>query len=98
MTGGRLDNRQWFAKLSAAALPGAGIAFGVMGVTGVLARASASPMAASAQLLMWLAVYVWVSLLCGCFLFRSGRWAWAFLMAANVPLWAGFFLLRGMMS
>lgn len=43
------------------------------------------------QLTMWVVMPVWLSILSGCYLFKNGRRAWLWLVAASVVLLGGVF-------
>ncbi|MFT8328014.1 MULTISPECIES: hypothetical protein [Gluconobacter] len=93
-----LDNRQWIAKVLAAILPGLGLVFAVMAILGRLAGTTGDPRSLPAQALMWLTAVLWVFVLGTCFLFPTGRRAWAVLGGACAVLWGCFLLLRLFLS
>lgn len=93
MTGFRLDNRQWLAKLTAAIILGGLIAAASMAVVGVLCHTTGDARTVSAQFLMWFAVLVWLAFIGSCFLFRSGRQAWCVLGGVAVLAWCVFGVL-----
>lgn len=93
-----LTSRDWFPKVAAATLPGAGLTLGVIGVLGCVSHGDVTPRGASGQFLMWLAALIWVVLLGTCFLFRSGRRAWLSLVAANIIVWSAYGLTRMLLS
>lgn len=97
MKGARLDNRQWVAKLAAGIVPGCALALAVMAVVGALCHTTGSPMTLSAQFLLWLAGLLWAVILSGCFLFRSGGWAWGVLGGGAVAFWLLFALLKSVL-
>lgn len=47
------------------------------------------------QFVMWMIAPVWLAVVSGCFVFRTGRQAWAWLGGANVLAYAALFLSRG---
>lgn len=89
-----LDNRQWIAKILAAILPGLGLVFAIMAILGQLAGTTGDPRTLSAQALMWLTAFLWVVVIGICFLFPTGRRAWAVFGSACAVLWGCFLLMR----
>jgi hypothetical protein len=89
-----LSSRTWFPKVSAATLAGGLMTIGLMGVIGLLLHSTGNPRSLTSQYLMWLAALLWVAFLGTCFLVRSGRQAWLYLAAGNVPVWTLYTLAR----
>lgn len=78
--------RDWLSKTLAGTLLGFALALGCCGLFVLIAQdMRASP---RAQLAMWRFIPVWLAALGGCFAFRSGARAWAWLGAANVLVFA----------
>jgi len=72
----------WWVKTLAGALLGFSLA---ILASGLLSRyMPIQPPQAGAQLAMWLVPAVWLAVLSGCFFFRSGLRAWAWLGGANL--------------
>lgn len=82
----------WLSKVLAGTLLGFMIALGCSGIFAELA--SSLPRAAMAQLAMWLVMPIWLSVLCGCFFFRSGWRAWLWLGAASLLVFAALAAVR----
>lgn len=92
--GAKRDNSQWKGKLSAGVLAGGGLAIAGMAVVGQMCRTTGSPMTLSAQALLWGVVVAWIVPVCACFLFSSGRRAWAWLGGGCAVLWLLFLILK----
>lgn len=84
--------RDWVSKTLAGALLGLTFALGSSGLL-LLALQDAAP-GARAQLAMWLVPPVWLGILSGSFLFRSGPRAWWWLGAANLAVFGALALTR----
>lgn len=91
-------SQNWFAKVTAAVVPGNILTFGLVGVIGVLSHVDSDPRTASAQFLTWLTVLLWCIILPTCFLFSNGRRAWNYLSISALCVWGLFFVLRGLQA
>jgi len=74
--------RDWVAKTLAGTLLGLSLAFACSAVFAQLATEVAPPI--RVQLAMWMVMPVWLCVLSGSYLFRSGGRAWLWLSVANV--------------
>lgn len=86
----------WVSKSLAGLLLGAAIAIGVSGLLTLALTATEVPPSLRNQLAMWSAMPVWMTVLGGCFLFRSGLRAWLWLGGASALFWGAFFLFRSL--
>lgn len=78
--------RDWLSKTLAGTLLGLTLALGCSGLFVLLAQdMRPSP---RAQLAMWLFIPVWLASMSGCYAFRSGARAWAWLGLANAVVFA----------
>ena len=82
-----LSSRDWFGKASAGLILGFILSLGLCGLFGTMGPGSVDYDSARGQLTMWLTAPLWAGILSGCFLFGSGRRAWAWLAIANVAVW-----------
>ncbi|MFB1484932.1 hypothetical protein [Corallococcus sp. RDP092CA] len=82
----------WLSKSLAGVLLGLALAFGVS----ALLSLALTPLAPSSrnQLVMWSVVPVWMGVLGGCFLFRTGLRAWLWLGGTAALFWGVFLFLR----
>lgn len=84
--------RDWISKSLAGALLGFSLA---LGCSGLFARlASGMVMALKVQLTMWMVMPIWLAVLSGCFLFRSGKRAWLWLGVANLVVFGALAATR----
>jgi hypothetical protein len=91
-TGPATIRRDWLSKTLAGALLGFSLA---LGCSGLFARlASGMVMALKAQLTMWMVMPIWLGVLSGCFLFRSGKRAWLWLGVANLVVFGALAAAR----
>ena len=91
-------SQNWFAKVTAAVVPGNILTFGLVGVIGILFHVDNDPKAASAQFLTWLIVLLWCIILPTCFLFSNGRRAWNCLSISALCVWSLFFVLKALQA
>ena len=91
-----LSSRDWFGKVSAAAVLGFLLALGISGLFRIAAYAGQPFCSTAGQFSMWIISPVWALALSLCFLFRSGLRAWAWLLAANFAVWIAIVLLGGL--
>lgn len=94
MTKPGLSSRDWFGKVSAAAVAGLALSIVVTVLFCELAGVTDSFFDARGQMAMWAVAPIWTGILGFCFLFRSGARAWAWLCGANLLAWAVLLLLR----
>lgn len=83
-----LTSRDWFGKVSAAAVLGFTLTLALTCTFATLVSTDADVFSAQRQLAMWLASPIWCAILGLCFLFRSSARAWAWLALANLLAWA----------
>lgn len=91
-------SQNWFAKVTAAVVPGNILTFGLVGVVGILSHADSDPRTASAQFLTWLTVLLWCIILPTCFLFSNGKRAWNYLSVSALCVWGLFFVLKALQA
>ncbi|MDQ1159272.1 hypothetical protein QE385_003599 [Sphingomonas sp. SORGH_AS 950] len=89
-----LTSRDWFGKVSAAALLGLTLALALTCLFAALFSTDDGPFSAQKQLAMWLVSPIWCLVLGLCFLFRSGARAWGWLALANLMAWAAYIAAR----
>jgi hypothetical protein len=91
-TGRGSIQRDWLAKVSAGALLGLSLA---LASSGLFTRmASGMVPGLRAQLAMWMVAPIWLAVLGGCFLFRTGKRAWLWLGVVNLVLFAALAAAR----
>ena len=73
-----LTSRDWFGKVSAAAVLGFTLTLALTCTFATLVSTDADVFSAQRQLAMWLASPIWCAILGLCFLFRSSARAWAY--------------------
>lgn len=98
MSGVELTSRDWFGKVSAAALLGFALTLALTCTFAALFSRGDSYFTAQGQIAMWLVAPIWCLILSFCFLFRSGARAWAWLAVANVVAWAVYAGVRIVMG
>lgn len=86
--------RDYWAKASAGALLGLGLALSLVGLYAYLGPGGIDAPTARYSLMRHLEAFVWILVFGFSFLFRSGWGAWAWLGAANVIAFAGLFACR----
>lgn len=84
----------WWGKASAGAILGLGLALSLVGLYAYLAPGGINAPGGRYSLMRYLEVIVWIAVFGFCFLFRSGRAAWAWLGAANLIAFAALFACR----
>ena len=89
-----LSSRDWFGKVSAAAVLGLALSLALTCSFALLLSDGDSYFTAQGQVAMWLVAPIWCGVLGFCFLFRSGARAWGSLGLANVAAWALYVALR----
>lgn len=77
--------RDWATKTLAGLILGLVLALQCSVVLAhILAHEVQAPPPIQAQLTMWVVMPIWLGVLSGCYLFRSGGRAWAWLTATNL--------------
>ena len=84
----------WWGKASAGAILGLGLALSLVGLYAYLGPGGIDAPTGRYSLMRYLEVFVWIAVFGFCFLFRSGRAAWAWLGAANLIAFAALFACR----
>ena len=84
----------WWAKASAGAILGLGLALSLVGLYAYLGPGGIMAPGGRYSLMRYLEVAVWIAVFGFCFLFRSGWAAWAWLGAANLVAFAALFACR----
>lgn len=84
----------WWGKTSAGLILGIGLAFSLVGLYAYLGPGGIDAPGGRYSLMRYLEVFVWITVFGFCFLFRSGRAAWAWLGAANLISFAALFACR----
>src|SRR5262249_12256467 len=84
----------WVSKASAGAILGLGLALSLVGLYAYLGPGGINAPGGRYSLMSHLEAIVWISVFGFCFLFRSGRAAWAWLGAANLIAFAALFACR----
>lgn len=82
----------WISKTLAGAILGFALAVGCSGLFGLLTPGLV--MGAKTQLMMWMIFPIWLAVLGGCYLFRSGLRAWSWLGAINLLVLGALLLAR----
>jgi cytochrome bd-type quinol oxidase subunit 2 len=93
-----LRSEDWLGKASAGLVCGYALAIGLTGLFAWLGPGGLMHSSAKTQLNMWLVAPIWVTVLSTCFLFRSGRRAWAWLLLANALCYLVLFGVRALME
>ncbi len=91
-----LSARHWFGKVSAALIMGFVVTLGLSGLLSQAIGVGETYFSTRGQLTMWFMAPVWCGLLSFCFLFHSGRQAWAVLTIAAAAIWLLLFALKAM--
>lgn len=89
-----ISSRDWFGKASAAVLLGFTLSLALTCTFGVLFSTGDAYFSAQGQIAMWLMSPIWCAILSFCFLFRSSRGAWYWLLAANLLAWGLYAAIR----
>lgn len=89
-----LTSRDWFGKVSAAAILGFTLTLALTCTFATLFATDADVFSAQRQLAMWLASPIWCAILGLCFLFHSGARAWGWLALANLLAWTIYVATR----
>jgi hypothetical protein len=84
----------WWGKASAGAILGLGLALSLVGIYAYLGPGGINAPVGRYALMRHLEALVWIMVFGFCFLFRSGRAAWAGLGAANLIAFAALFACR----
>lgn len=84
----------YWAKASAGAILGLGLALSLVGLYAYLGPGGIDAPTGRYSLMRHLEAFVWIMVFGFCFLFRSGRAAWAWLGAANLFFFAALFACR----
>jgi hypothetical protein len=84
----------WWSKASAGAILGLGLALSLVGLYAYLGPGGIDAPTGRYSLMRHLEAFVWIMVFGFCFLFRSGRAAWAWLGAANLIAFAALFACR----
>jgi len=82
-----LSSRNWFGNACAGLLLGFFLALGLSGIFVQFGPGEVGAFSAKHQLTMWLIAPLFVAVLSGCFLFRTGLRAWGWLGLANLLIW-----------
>ena len=93
-----LTSKDWFGKASAGLVCGYALAIGLTGLFAWLGPGGLMHSSARTQLNMWLVAPIWVTVLSTCFLFRSGRQAWTWLLLANAACFGLLFAVRALVE
>lgn len=83
-----------WGKASAGAILGLGLALSLVGIYAYLGPGGIDAPTGRFYLMRHLEAFVWIMVFGFCFLFRSGRAAWAWLGAANLITYAALFACR----
>lgn len=86
--------RDWWGKASAGAILGLGLALSLVGIYAYLGPDGIDATGGRYSLMRMMDAFVWIVVFGFCFLFRSGRAAWAWLGAANLISFAALFACR----
>lgn len=86
--------RDWWGKASAGAILGFGLGLSLAGLYAYLGPGGIDESGSRYSLMRYFEAIVWIAVFSFCFLFRSGRSAWAWLGAANLVAFAGLFACR----
>lgn len=89
-----LTSRDWFGKISAAAILGFPLTLALTCIFATLCATDDDVFSAQRQLAMWLASPIWCAILGLCFLFGSSARAWGWLALANLLAWALYIATR----
>jgi hypothetical protein len=84
----------YWAKASAGAILGLGLALSLVGLYAYLGPGGMDAPTGRYSLMRHLEAFVWIAVFGFCFLFRSGRAAWAWLGAANLIAFVALFACR----
>ncbi len=84
----------WWGKASAGVILGFGLALSLVGLYAYLGPGGIDAPGGRYSLMRYLEAFVWTAVFSFCFLFRSGRSAWAWLGAANLIALAALFACR----
>jgi hypothetical protein len=84
----------WWSKASAGAILGFGLALSLAGLYAYLAPGGIDAPGGRYSLMRFLEAIVWIAVFGFCFLFRSGRAAWAWLGVANLITLAALLACR----
>ncbi len=84
----------WISKTFAGVALGMALSVGASGLLVLALTAAGVPSSLRNQLAMWSVMPVWMTVLGGCFLFRSGLRAWLWLGGATALVWGAFLFLR----
>lgn len=82
-----LSSRDWPGKAAAGLILGFALALGLCGVFARFGPGAIGFFSAEGQVTMWLMAPLWCLALSFCFLFPSGRSAWAWFGLANGAIW-----------
>ena len=84
----------WWGKASAGVILGFGLALSLVGLCAYLAPGGINAPGGRYSMMRYPEAFVWIAAFGFCFLFRSGRAAWAWLGAANLIAFAALFACR----
>jgi len=84
----------WWSKASAGAILGFGLALSLVGLYAYLGPGGINESGSRYSLMRYLEAIIWIAVFGVCFLFHSGRSAWAWLGAANLIAFAALFACR----
>jgi hypothetical protein len=84
----------WWAKTSAGAILGFGLALSLVGLYAYLGPGGIDTPSGRYALMRFLVALIWIAVFGFCFLFRSGLAAWGWLGAANLIAFAALFACR----
>lgn len=95
---GPLRSRDWFGKATAGLVCGFALAIALTGLFAWFGPGGLFGSSAKTQVNMWLVAPIWVAVLGGCFVFRSGWRAWGWLLLANALCFGWLFAGRALVS
>jgi hypothetical protein len=90
----RYSSSNWFGKASAGFLLGAAIALSLSSLFAFVGPGGVAYGDVQPQLVMWVAVPIWMLILGFCFLFRSGLRAWLWLGVVAIISFALLFAVK----
>lgn len=93
-----LTSRDWFGKVSAAAILGFTVTIALTCTFEALFSNGDAYFSPQGQIAMWLVSPIWCAILSLCFLFRSTARAWGWLAAANLMAWTIYAAVRFLLA